>query len=184
MALPGVQSCRGNPPRQLTTLMEGASPMQSGTGTPTSSQCCGKLDGDKVRGVVGGSSECEGACRPCFNRTCTSQYNMSCPIFTKVNMKSQATTAKLEFMCNSEFLRQDHVIKNTGSLYADEMYMTSVSWVIPALDHQSEKEVVQTTPTTPSINTCRPMSHQEEGAKVSIPLRSINSHTTAIRSKN
>ena len=154
MALPGVQSCRGNPPRQLTTLMEGASPMQSGTGTPTSSQCCGKLDGDKVRGVVGGSSECEGACRPCFNRTCRGHVHVQ---------------AKLEFMCNSEFLRHDHVIKNTGSLYADEMYMTSVSWVIPALDHQSEKEVVQTTPTTPSINTCRPMSHQEEGAKVSIP---------------
>ncbi|XP_064389580.1 C-Jun-amino-terminal kinase-interacting protein 4-like isoform X2 [Halichondria panicea] len=57
------------------------------------------------------------------------------------------------------------VLRKTGRRQ-DEMYMTSVSWVIPALDHQSEKEVVQTTPTTPSINTCRPMSHQEDGAKV------------------
>jgi len=45
--------------------------------------------------------------------------------------------------------------------------MTSVSWVIPAIDQSVVEEELQQQPTTPSINTCRPMSYQEDGAKVS-----------------
>ena len=45
--------------------------------------------------------------------------------------------------------------------------MTSVSWVIPTMDQQIlEDPTMHPQPNTPSINTCRPMSYQEEGAKV------------------
>lgn len=45
----------------------------------------------------------------------------------------------------------------------DELYMTSVSWVIPALmDHHG----TTTADGSPNINTCRPMTYQEDGAKV------------------
>ena len=50
------------------------------------------------------------------------------------------------------------------------MYMTSVSWVIPALDQHQEEEQVIAQPNTPTINTCRPMSYQEEGARVSVSV--------------
>ena len=53
----------------------------------------------------------------------------------------------------------------------DELYMTSVSWVIPALDQQTEEGSLQQQPGTPSINTCRPMSYQEDGAKVMMTKR-------------
>ena len=49
--------------------------------------------------------------------------------------------------------------------------MTSVSWVIPALDQQAEEGSLQQQPGTPSINTCRPMSYQEDGAKVMMTRR-------------
>ena len=52
----------------------------------------------------------------------------------------------------------------------DEVYMTSVSWVIPALDQQHSDGSMSPTlqPSAPNINTCRPMSYQEDGAKVGI----------------
>ena len=51
------------------------------------------------------------------------------------------------------------------SLSPDELYMTSISWVIPALmDHHG---VSSSGPAgAPNINTCRPMYYQEDGAKV------------------
>ena len=52
----------------------------------------------------------------------------------------------------------------------DEVYMTSVSWVIPTMDQQVLEDPalsLHPQPNTPNINTCRPMSYQEEGAKVS-----------------
>ena len=51
---------------------------------------------------------------------------------------------------------------------SDEVYMTSVSWVIPTMDHQIlEDSSMHPQANTPNINTCRPMSYQEDGAKVS-----------------
>ena len=50
--------------------------------------------------------------------------------------------------------------------------MTSLSWVIPNLnlpDSESSPTTspVNPPPNAPNINTCRPMSFQDEGAKVS-----------------
>ncbi len=46
--------------------------------------------------------------------------------------------------------------------------MTSVSWVIPTMDQQILEDMnLHPQPNTPNINTCRPMSYQEDGAKVS-----------------
>ena len=54
--------------------------------------------------------------------------------------------------------------------------MTSVSWVIPALE-RLDQEKQQPQPSTPSINTCRPMSYQEDGAKVSHVVHTHHTHT-------
>lgn len=54
------------------------------------------------------------------------------------------------------------------------MYMTSVSWVIPTMDQQIiDDPSLHPQPNTPSINTCRPMSYQEEGAKVRTPSTNL-----------
>ena len=47
--------------------------------------------------------------------------------------------------------------------------MTSVSWVIPNMPDSSPagSPVAPPVHASPNINTCRPMSFQEEGAKVS-----------------
>ena len=64
------------------------------------------------------------------------------------------------------------------SLSPDELYMTSISWVIPALmDHHG---VSSSGPAgAPNINTCRPMTYQEDGAKVYImcTYRCTHTHT-------
>lgn len=54
----------------------------------------------------------------------------------------------------------------------DEVYVTSLSWVIPNLslpdpDLSPATSPVNPQPLAPNINTCRPMSFQDEGAKVS-----------------
>ena len=51
----------------------------------------------------------------------------------------------------------------------DEIYLTSVSWVIPNMPDSSPagSPVAPPVHASPNINTCRPMSFQEEGAKVS-----------------
>ena len=50
-----------------------------------------------------------------------------------------------------------------SALHVDELYMTSISWLIPALlDHHG----ANTPSGAPNINTCRPMTYQEDGAKV------------------
>lgn len=69
----------------------------------------------------------------------------------------------------------------------DEVYMTSVSWVIPALDQQARDGNASpvSVPPTPNINTCRPMSYQEEGAKIMCaaavnPAIFLQDHTKAV----
>lgn len=53
-------------------------------------------------------------------------------------------------------------------LLPDEVYMTSVSWVVPPLEHQPvDDKSPSAQADSPNINTCRPMSYQEDGAKVS-----------------
>lgn len=53
----------------------------------------------------------------------------------------------------------------------EELLMTSVSWLTPPSNahhsNQTELQTVSTPPLCPGINTCRPMSYQEEGTKVS-----------------
>ena len=61
-----------------------------------------------------------------------------------------------------------HIHTHTHT-HTDEVYMTSISWVIPALDQQlNDDNPSSVQPNTPNINTCRPMSYQEDGAKVNI----------------
>ena len=51
-----------------------------------------------------------------------------------------------------------------------ELLMTSVSWLTPPTNahhsNQMELQTVATPPLCPAINTCRPMSYQEDGAQV------------------
>ena len=53
----------------------------------------------------------------------------------------------------------------------EELLMTSVSWLTPPSNahhsNQTELQTVSTPPLCPGINTCRPMSYQEDGTKVS-----------------
>jgi len=63
----------------------------------------------------------------------------------------------------------------------DEMLLTSQSWLHPS-DFNSDivtmppsnKRTENKAPTTININTCRPMSYQEEGAKVSVSINYSN----------
>ena len=58
-----------------------------------------------------------------------------------------------------------------GGKRQEELLMTSVSWLTPpSTAHHSHQSELQTLPApllSPGINTCRPMSFQEDGAKVS-----------------
>ena len=61
---------------------------------------------------------------------------------------------------------------------SDEVYMTSLSWVIPNLnlpdsESNSATSPINPQPIAPNINTCRPMSFQDEGAKVTTPTCTI-----------
>ena len=57
-----------------------------------------------------------------------------------------------------------------GGKRQEELLMTSVSWLTPpSTAHHSHQSELQTLPApllSPGINTCRPMSFQEDGAKV------------------
>ncbi len=64
-------------------------------------------------------------------------------------------------------------IYNYNFLSLDEVYMTSLSWVIPNLNLPDSESSPATSPVNPppiapNINTCRPMNFQDEGAKVTL----------------
>ena len=76
-------------------------------------------------------------------------------------------------------MSQRVVVKQLGGIvhFSEDMLLTSQSWLHPS-DFNSDivtmspsnKRTENKTPTTININTCRPMSYQEEGAKVNALL--------------
>jgi septal ring factor EnvC (AmiA/AmiB activator) len=76
-----------------------------------------------------------------------------------------------------------------GGKRQEELLMTSVSWLTPpSTAHHSHQSELQTLPApllSPGINTCRPMSFQEDGAKVLCatavnPATFLSDHSRAI----
>ena len=83
--------------------------------------------------------------------------------------------------------RMTHTIPalRRGGKRQEEMLMTSVSWLTPPSSaqhsNQTEMQTVATPPLCPGINTCRPMSFQEDGAKVDhLDLLSKKSSTKSL----